>query len=77
MDKTGTAIGVLITGLILSTDTILRPKIIGSVSNINSFIMLLGVLGGIALFGLLGFIIGPVVLVFSIKLLKESVEVEE
>jgi predicted PurR-regulated permease PerM len=72
----GTAIGALITGVILSTDTILRPKIIGSVSKINSFVMLLGVLGGIALFGVLGFIIGPIVLFFALRLFKESFEVD-
>ncbi len=76
LDKPETAIGVLITGLILSTDTILRPQIIGSVSKINSFVMLLGVLGGIALFGVLGFIIGPIVLFFALRLFKESFEID-
>ncbi|MFA5349515.1 MAG: AI-2E family transporter [Candidatus Paceibacterota bacterium] len=75
-DDPGTAIGALITGLILSTDTILRPKIIGSVSQINAFVMLLGVLGGIALFGILGFIIGPIVLFFALRLFKESFEID-
>ena len=67
---------VLITGIILSTDTLLRPKIIGSVSKINPFVMLLGVFGGIALFGILGFIIGPIVLFFSLRLIKDSFKVE-
>lgn len=76
IDQPGTAIGVLITGIILSTDTIFRPKIIGSVSKISPFVMLLGVLGGIALFGVLGFIIGPVVLFFALRLFKESFEID-
>lgn len=76
IDQPGTAIGVLITGLILSTDTLFRPKIIGSVSKINPFIMLLGVLGGISLFGMLGFIIGPIVLFFALRLFRESFEIE-
>jgi predicted PurR-regulated permease PerM len=77
LHKTSSAIGVIITGLIISTDMFFRPKIIGSVSKINPFLMLLGVLGGIALFGILGFIIGPIVLFFAIRLFKESFELEE
>ena len=76
LDNPGTALGVLITGIILSTDTLFRPKIIGSVSKINPFVMLLGVLGGIAIFGILGFIIGPIVLFFALRLLKESFEID-
>ena len=71
------AFGVFITGLVISTDTFFRPKIVGSVSKINPFIMLLGVLGGISLFGVLGFIIGPIVLFFSLRLFKDSVSFGE
>ena len=73
----GAAIGILITGLVLTTDTIFRPKIVGSVSKINPFVMLLGVLGGVALFGILGFIIGPIVLFFAVRLVKESFEISD
>jgi len=77
LKNSGTALGILITGLVLSTDTFFRPKIVGSVSKINPFIMLIGVLGGISLFGVLGFIIGPIVLFFSLRLFKESVSFGE
>lgn len=63
-------IGVLITGIILSfvVDIILRAKIMGKKTNINPLIMLIGILGGISLFGIFGFIIGPLILVYAIKL---------
>lgn len=57
-------IGLLIYGmLIVSTiDNIVRPKIIGSKAKIHPVVVLLGVLGGIQVFGLLGIIIGPLIL---------------
>ncbi len=71
----GTFIGVLITGVILSiyADTILRSKILGGKSDINPFVMLVGILGGISLFGIFGFVIGPLVLVYTLKILEEIV----
>ena len=65
--------GVIITGIILSVgvDTILKTKILGEKSKINPFIMLLGILGGISFFGIFGFIIGPLILIYSLKILSE------
>ncbi|MFA5992410.1 MAG: AI-2E family transporter [Candidatus Pacearchaeota archaeon] len=58
------AIGVLIVGLIISIgiDFFLKVKILGQRTKIHPVIMLLGVLGGVKLFGLMGFIIGPLIL---------------
>ena len=69
-------IGVLITGLILTIliDTILRAKIMGKQANINPFILLIGVLGGVSVFGIFGFIIGPLILVYTIKIIQEIVK---
>lgn len=71
-----TATGVIITGLIISIliDNILAPKLVGQRSNIHPFVMLVGVLGGITLFGMFGFIIGPIIIVYTLKLLEEAVE---
>ncbi len=57
-------IGLLVYGmLVVSTiDNIIRPKIIGSKAKIHPAVVLLGVLGGIEVFGLLGIIIGPLIL---------------
>ncbi len=57
-------IGLFMYGLlIISTiDNILKPKIIGSRGNIHPVLVLMGVLGGISLFGLIGVVIGPLIL---------------
>lgn len=46
-------------------DNILRPKVIGQRGNVHPVLVLIGIFGGIALFGLVGFIIGPVVLALA------------
>ena len=70
------AIGVTVVGFILSilVDTFLRMKIVGDKARINPFIMLLGIIGGVPLFGIFGFIIGPLILSYTIKLLQESLK---
>jgi len=70
-----TLIGVLITGLILSVgvDTIVRGKIVGGKAKVNPLIMLIGILGGISLFGIFGFIIGPLILIYTIKIVQEVI----
>jgi|TARA_Y100000310_G_C20548374_1_gene746772 predicted PurR-regulated permease PerM len=70
-----TMTGVIIVGIILSlyVDTVLRTKILGGKAKINPFIMLVGILGGISLFGIFGFIIGPLILVYTIMILRELV----
>lgn len=70
-----TAIGVLITGLIISLviETFLYVKILGKQSQINPLILLVGIFGGVPLFGIFGFVIGPLVLIYTIKLLEEAI----
>lgn len=41
-------------------DYILRPRLVGKDIQIHQILVLIGVLGGMALFGLFGFIIGPI-----------------
>jgi len=67
--------GVLITGVVLSIgiDTILRVKILGKNFKVNPFIMLIGILGGVSLFGIFGFLIGPIVLIYTLRILEDLV----
>lgn len=71
------AITILVTGLILTLgiDGFLIHIILGKTSKINPVFMMLGVLGGIAIFGLVGFIVGPIIMVFFIEYYKEYIEV--
>jgi predicted PurR-regulated permease PerM len=49
--------------LIVSTiDNLLKPKIIGNKAKVHPIFVLLGVLGGLKLFGVIGLVIGPVIL---------------
>lgn len=67
----GKAIGILIVGIILSViDNIIRQNIIESKSNIHPIITLLGVLGGLKIFGMGGIIIGPLFLSLSIIIIE-------
>jgi predicted PurR-regulated permease PerM len=44
-----------------SIDNVLRPRLVGKDTEMPDLLILLSTLGGIALFGILGFIIGPIV----------------
>ncbi|HLC31730.1 MAG TPA: AI-2E family transporter [Candidatus Nanoarchaeia archaeon] len=73
LGETTTAIGIAITGLIVSVliDTILRNKIMSDNARIQPLIMLLGVFGGVSLFGIFGFIIGPLILAYTVELIQQ------
>jgi predicted PurR-regulated permease PerM len=66
------ALGILLLGLILSfgIDFFLRVKILGSRTQIHPVIMLFGVLGGVQIFGLMGFIVGPLILSIAITIIN-------
>jgi len=53
-----TVVGVLVIGLV---DNILRPILVGKDTQMPDYIVLMSTVGGIALFGINGFVIGPVV----------------
>ena len=57
-------IGLLIYGTVVISgiDNILKPKLIGDKAGMHPVFVLLGVLGGLALFGFAGFLIGPLIL---------------
>ena len=50
--------GLLIVGTI---DNILRPRLVGRDTKMHDLLVLLSTFGGLAMFGLVGFIIGPIV----------------
>jgi predicted PurR-regulated permease PerM len=67
---------IAITGLIISIiiDGFLVAKIVGDKARINPLVMLIGILGGVPIFGIFGIIIGPLILFYTLKLIKESIE---
>jgi len=56
--------GLLVYGLLIvsTLDNIIRPKIIGTKGKVHPVLVLIGVLGGLEIFGLLGILIGPLIL---------------
>lgn len=57
------AIGLaLFCGLVVgSLDNLLRPRLVGKDTQMHELMIFFGTLGGIAMFGLIGFIIGPII----------------
>ena len=55
------AAGVLVIGLV---DNVLRPILVGRDTQMPDYLVLLATLGGLAVFGVSGFVIGPVIAAF-------------
>ena len=73
MNKNTKAVVLLIIlGVILfCIENFLRPKITGNRAKVNPLIILLGTLGGIKLFGIIGIIMGPIFLSSIIIIIEE------
>jgi predicted PurR-regulated permease PerM len=61
------AVGVLGIGL---ADNILRPMLLAGRSSVNGLVVFFGLLGGVAAFGFIGLVLGPIVLVVTGRLLR-------
>jgi predicted PurR-regulated permease PerM len=68
------AFGVIVIGLV---DNVLRPVLVGKDTKMPDYLVLLSTLGGMALFGLNGFVIGPVVAALFIACWDLFVATEE
>lgn len=62
--ETGFGIGMLLWGTIVisSVDNIIRPMVVGKQSALHPLLAFVGVLGGLLAFGIMGFLMGPLVL---------------
>lgn len=67
----GQAIGILVIGAIVSSvDNFLKPFLISGRSPLPTVAVFIGVLGGLAAFGLIGLFVGPVVIALVLALLE-------
>ena len=65
------ALGVTIFGTFASTvDNFLRPVIVARRTSMHSALILIGMIGGLFLFGILGFILGPLILAYLLIILE-------
>jgi predicted PurR-regulated permease PerM len=49
-------------------DNILRPVLLGGRTSLNGLLIFISVLGGIAVFGVLGIVLGPIVVATSVSI---------
>ncbi|MBZ0157773.1 MAG: AI-2E family transporter [Alphaproteobacteria bacterium] len=72
MGMTGKAVILLLVGVlgISSVDNILRPVLVGARTRMHILVIFFSVLGGINLFGLIGFIIGPLVVALFVSMVE-------
>ena len=70
--ETFRGIGLLLWGgiLVMNVDNFLKPRLISGRSNIHPVTVLLGVLGGLKLFGFIGLVAGPLILALLIALIR-------
>jgi predicted PurR-regulated permease PerM len=59
-------LGTVVISLI---DNILRPKLVGDDSGLHPLLIFISTFGGLALFGLIGFLVGPVIIAMFIAIL--------
>jgi predicted PurR-regulated permease PerM len=72
-DKTVAGVGLLVWGAIVVgwTDHMVRPFLISREAHIPFLVVLFGVLGGLAAFGLVGLFLGPVILAVLLAIWRE------
>jgi predicted PurR-regulated permease PerM len=72
-DHTGAGIGLLLWGALAVSwvDNLIRPLIISNATRVPFLLVMFGVLGGIAAFGLVGLFVGPVILAVLMAVWRE------
>ncbi len=62
---------ILVTVLVITNiDNLLRPRLVGRDAGMHDLLIFFSTLGGISVFGIMGFIIGPVIAVFFLTILE-------
>ncbi len=71
--QTVEAIGVMVWGvcIVSTSDNVIRPLVISGATQIPFLLIMFGVLGGIASFGLVGLFVGPVILAVLLAIWRE------
>jgi len=65
------ALGVMIFGIISSLmENLIKPAFVSKRTNINTSLILIGMIGGLLLFGLLGIVLGPLILAYLLIILE-------
>ncbi|MBD3346816.1 MAG: AI-2E family transporter [Chitinivibrionales bacterium] len=65
----GVGIAIVSTVVISNIDNLLRPRLVGKDAKMHDLLIFFSTLGGIAIFGVMGFIVGPVIVSLFITVL--------
>ncbi|HZI64330.1 MAG TPA: AI-2E family transporter [Thermoanaerobaculia bacterium] len=65
----GIAILAVSFGVVFTVDNLLRPRLVGRDAGMHDLLIFFSTLGGLATFGAMGFIVGPIIAAFFIALL--------
>jgi predicted PurR-regulated permease PerM len=77
-DHVWPAVALFAWGVILvhPIDNVIRPLVISNVTQIPFLLVMFGVLGGLAAFGLIGLFMGPVILAIGVAVWRAWLQVE-
>jgi predicted PurR-regulated permease PerM len=77
-DQVWPAVALFTWGLLLvhPIDNVIRPLVISNVTRIPFLLVMFGVLGGLAAFGLIGLFVGPVILAIGVAVWREWLQAE-
>jgi predicted PurR-regulated permease PerM len=56
--------------IVMNIDNFLRPKLVSGRSHVHPVLILIGVLGGLKVFGFIGLLVGPLILAILVALVK-------
>jgi predicted PurR-regulated permease PerM len=70
--ETGRGVGLLIFGaaLVMNIDNFIRPRLVSGRTKVHPVLILIGVLGGLKIFGFIGMLVGPLVLALLVAFIK-------
>jgi predicted PurR-regulated permease PerM len=74
--ETVQGLGMLIWGgvLVMNIDNFVKPRLIAQHSQVHPIVILIGMIGGVKVFGFIGFLVGPVIFGIFLQLLRFFVE---
>jgi predicted PurR-regulated permease PerM len=70
--ETARGVGLLIYGstIVMNIDNFIRPKLVSGRTKVHPVLILIGVLGGLKIFGFIGMLVGPLVLALLVAFIK-------
>jgi predicted PurR-regulated permease PerM len=70
--NTARGVGLLIYGsiLVINVDNVIRPRLVSGRTKVHPLLILIGVLGGLKIFGFIGMLLGPLILALLVALIR-------